>query len=489
MKFPADFVFGTATASYQIEGGVNEGGRIPSIWDTFSRTPGKVVNGDTGDVACDHFHRWKEDVAIMKSLGLDSYRFSIAWPRVMHADGTLNPEGLAFYRGLLEELVAAGIKPFVTLYHWDLPQYLEDDGGWTNRATAEAFARYAGLMIREYGDLVDKWMTLNEPWCSAFLGYASGVHAPGRQDPAATLAAAHHLNLAHGLAVQALREVDPEANIGIALNLHVIHPEDPADPQHLEAVARTTRVANHIFLGPMLEGTYPAELIAEMRQYTDWSFVQPGDLEIARQRIDYLAINYYNTSTVRPADPDVPRADPSGGHGAGNPWVGCDDIEFLPPEGPVTAMGWGINPDGIYELLTALDLAHEGIPLMVAENGAAYDDVLVDGEVHDQARIDYISDHLDAVARAIEDGANVIGYTAWSLMDNFEWAEGYAKRFGLVYVDYPTGERTLKDSAKWYAAQIAAHKAEVAAAEAERAADAEAEASAKKGLFGFLKKK
>lgn len=492
MRFPENFVLGAATASYQIEGAVNEGGRIPSIWDTFAHTPGKVENGDTGDVATDHFHRWPEDIEIMKELGLQAYRLSIAWPRVMNADGDLNAEGIAFYRSLLEGLVEAGISPLVTLYHWDLPQHLEDAGGWTNRATAEAFARYAEAMIREYSDLVDTWLTLNEPWCSAFLGYASGVHAPGRTDAGAALAAAHHLNLAHGLAVEAMREVQPEAKIGVALNLHVIHPADPSNPKDLEAVARVTRVGNHIFLGPMLEGTYPAELVAETRPYSDWSFVRPGDLEITRQRIDLLAINYYTTNTVRPRE--GAGSGSSGGHGGGNPWVGCDDIEFLPPEGPVTEMGWGVNPEGLHELIMALDLADPDLPIMVAENGAAYADELVDGVVSDEQRRAYLEAHLAAVSRAIDDGANVIGYTAWSLLDNFEWAFGYAKRFGLVYVDYATGERTIKESAKWYAGLISAHASRVeeerrAAQAVESAPEEEPEGSSKRRLFGWRRRR
>lgn len=494
MTFPQDFLFGAATASYQIEGGVTEGGRIPSIWDTFSHTPGTIVNGDTGDVACDHYHRWAEDVALMKELGLDAYRLSIAWPRVMDADGALNPAGISFYRNLLEGLVEAGIKPLVTLYHWDLPQHLEDAGGWTNRATAEAFARYAEAMFREFGDLVHAWMTLNEPWCAAFLGYASGVHAPGIKDGGKALAAAHHLNLAHGLAIKAIRAIDPAAQIGVALNLHVIHPANPDDASHLEAVARIARVGNHIFVGPMLEGTYPTELVADTRQYTDWSFVLPGDLEITRQRLDFVAVNYYSTNTVRPLDSSAPDSGSSGGHGSGNPWVGCDDIEFLPPEGPTTQMGWGINPDGLYELLMALDLAVPGMPLMVAENGAACADVLEDGAVHDQDRIDYLASHLEAVERAIDDGANVIGYTAWSLMDNFEWAFGYEKRFGLIYVDYPTGERTIKESARWYSDAIAAYKTEAlnASSEGDAAPREQAQSAGeeeRRGLFGWLSRR
>jgi len=457
--FPESFVWGAATAAYQIEGAASEGGRGPSIWDTFSRTPGRTQGGDTGDVAADHYRRWREDVALMEDLGLDAYRFSISWPRVQPGGrGELNPEGVAFYRGLVDALLDAGINPVVTLYHWDLPQELEDAGGWANRETAYAFADYARAVARELGDRVEVWTTLNEPWCSAYLGYASGVHAPGRTEPAAALAAAHHLNLAHGLAARAIRdELGEETNVSITLNLHVTRPADPERPGDLEAAHEVDLVGNHIFLGPLLEGTYPVELRQLTAHLTDWSFVRPGDLTLIRQRLDVLGVNYYSTNYVRRREPGEP-AGGTGGHGAGaaSPWVALDRVEFLDPAGPLTDMGWNIEPDGLYEILTALDNAHEGLPLMVTENGAAFPDVVAeDGQVHDAARVDYLHRHLDAVARAVEDGADVRGYFVWSLLDNFEWAYGYAKRFGIVRVDYDTQVRTPKDSARWYA-QVAA---------------------------------
>ncbi|MFC7404768.1 GH1 family beta-glucosidase [Georgenia alba] len=450
--FPSTFTWGSATASYQIEGGVNEGGRGPSIWDTFSHTPGKVLDGDTGDVADDHYHLWREDIELMKELGLHSYRLSIAWPRVQPGGtGPLNEEGVAFYRDLLDGLLDAGIEPVVTLYHWDLPQELQDAGGWVNRETAYAFAEYARHMARELGTRVKVWTTLNEPWCAAYLGYASGEHAPGHTDDAEALAAAHHLNLAHGLAVTAIREeLGEEAVCSVTLNLHVYRPVDPGSPADLAAVRRAELVGNEIFLGPMLDGAYPADLVEQVAAVSDFSFVQDGDVELIRQRIDLLGINYYSTSYVRHREEPVSSTGPA---------VALDDVESLPPSGPLTHMGWNIEPDGLYDLLTSTSRRYPDLPLVVTENGAAFEDEPAeDGQgrivVHDEQRIDYIARHLDAVARAIEDGADVRGYFVWSLMDNFEWAWGYSRRFGIVRVDYDTLERTPKDSARWYAEVI-----------------------------------
>lgn len=455
-SFPADFLWGAATASYQIEGAVHEGGRGPSIWDTFSHTPGAVLHGDTGDVAADHYHRVPEDVALMKQLGLQAYRFSIAWPRIQPTGrGPANAEGLAFYSRLVDELLAAGIRPVATLYHWDLPQALEDEGGWTSRATAEAFAEYARIVAEALGDRVWLWTTLNEPWCSAFLGYASGVHAPGRTEPAGALAAVHHLNLGHGLAVRAIREVVGDgARVSATLNLHVTRAasDDPAD---VDAKAQVDTVANEVFLGPMLEGAYPERVLADTAHLTDWSFVHDGDLDTIRQPLDLLGVNFYSTGRVRrlqdaTAADGVPRAD---GHGASphSPWVGCDLVEWLPQPGPHTAMGWNIEPQGLVDLLLELHERYPGLPLMITENGAAFaDEVSADGRVHDPDRVAYVHDHLEAVGRARDAGADVRGYFVWSLMDNFEWAYGYDRRFGVIRVDYDTLERTWKDSALWY---------------------------------------
>ena len=448
-----DFRWGVATAAYQIEGAAREGGRGPSVWDTFAHTPGRVVGGDTGDVATDHYHRWREDVALLSALDVQAYRLSVSWSRVQPAGrGPLNPEGVAFYRDLLDELRARGIAPVVTLYHWDLPQELEDAGGWPNRETAYAFAEYARLMARELGDRVALWITVNEPWCAAFLGYASGVHAPGRTEPGAALAAAHHLNLAHGLASQAIRsELGEGTPVSVSLNLHVTRPVDPESGADLEAVAQLDAVGNHVFLGPLLDGSYPTRLLRDTAHLTDWSFVRPGDLSTTRQRIDVLGVNYYSTQLARrwTGEGPAPRAD---GHGAGpSPWVGADDVELVAVPPPHTAMGWNIEPEALEELLLALDNAYPDQPLMVTENGAAFDDVVApDGRVHDTARVAYLHGHVAAVLRAREAGVDLRGYLAWSFLDNFEWAQGYTKRFGLVRVDYDTLARTPKDSALWF---------------------------------------
>ena len=456
MEFPKEFVFGSATASYQIEGAVDEDGRGPSIWDTFSHTPGKTVNGDTGDVADDHYHRLEEDLDLMQSLGLQAYRFSIAWPRIVPAGrGETNQAGLDFYSRLVDGLLARGIEPVATLYHWDLPQPLEDEGGWTVRGTAEAFADYARVVGEALGDRVATWTTLNEPWCAAYLGYASGVHAPGITDREASLKAVHHLNLAHGLALRALRDVvKPDAKFSVTLNLHVFRPEGPTGE---DAQRRVAALGNGAFLGPMLEGEYPTDLLEVTKEITDWSFVADGDLELIHQPIDVLGVNYYSTSRVRLWDGtgERQRAD---GHGAGaTPWPGAEDVEFLPQPGPYTEMGWNIEPQGLEDLLVALHARYPDQPLMITENGAAFPDVVEDGVVHDADRIDYVRRHLEAVLHTIEQGVDVRGYFVWSLMDNFEWAYGYTKRFGIVRVDYDTLQRTPKDSARWYAEVVRTH--------------------------------
>jgi beta-glucosidase len=459
LQFPDGFVFGSATASYQIEGGVHEDGRGPSIWDTFSHTPGRVVNGDTGDVADDHYHRVEEDLDLMKSLGLHAYRFSIAWPRIQATGrGPANQAGLDFYSNLVDGLIARGITPVATLYHWDLPQALEDEGGWTNRATAEAFGEYARIVGEALGDRVAVWTTLNEPWCSAYLGYASGAHAPGRTEPLASLQAAHHLNLAHGLAIQSLRSVvtnDPQYSV--TLNLHALRGDGPTGP---EAVRRIDALANRVFTGPMLHGAYPADLLEDTAAITDWSFVQDGDTDIIHQPIDILGVNYYSTTLVRVWDGTGERESADGHKAVGvSPWPGADDIEFLPQPGPYTAMGWNIEPSGLEELLLAVHAEFPDQALMITENGVAFDDVVSTDDgvaaVHDPDRIDYLRRHITAAHRALEAGVDLRGYFVWSLMDNFEWGYGYTKRFGIVRVDYDTLERLPKDSAAWYASLAA----------------------------------
>jgi beta-glucosidase len=459
-RFPQGFLWGSATAAYQIEGAVTEDGRTPSIWDTFSHTPGRVLNGDTGDVADDHYHRFRSDVALMAELGLQAYRFSVAWPRItpqvtVDGLGPVNEAGLDFYRELVDELIAAGIEPAVTLYHWDLPQALEDAGGWTNRRTAELFAEYAEVVASALAPRVGLFITLNEPWCSAYLGYASGVHAPGRQDPAAALAAVHHLNLAHGLATSALRRAVPDARVGLTLNLAWVHSPSGA-PEDEDAVRRVDGLQNRVFLDPVMSGRYPEDVLADTGAVTDWSFIQDGDLDLVHQVPDVLGLNYYSPTVVRAWDGSTPRATADGhGAGAGTPWIACEDVEFPEQPGPRTDMGWPIDPTGIRELLLRLHRDYPGVDLMVTENGAAYpDEVAPDGQVHDADRIAYLGPHFTAVLEAVAAGAPVRGYFLWSLLDNFEWSYGYSKRFGIVHVDYGTQRRTLKDSARWYSTVI-----------------------------------
>jgi beta-glucosidase len=452
LVFPPSFVIGSATASYQVEGAAHEDGRGPSIWDTFSRVPGKVVNGDTGDVADDHYHRLDDDLDLMKRLGLEAYRFSIAWPRVQPGGrGAVNEKGLAFYSRLVDGLLERGIRPIATLYHWDLPQELEDAGGWPVRDTANRFADYAAIAGEALGDRVHTWTTLNEPWCSAYLGYGSGGHAPGRTSGADALAAVHHLNLAHGLGLQALRSTvsKADAQYSVTLNFHVLRPgSDDAD----DAIRRIDALANRAFTSPMLLGQYDADLLEDTADVTDWSFVQPGDLDIVKQPIDFLGVNYYSTTTVRTWDGSSPRQS-NDGHkpSSGTAWPGSTDVEFLQQEGPFTEMGWNIAPDGLETLLLDLSARFPELPLVITENGAAFADEVVDGRVHDEKRVDYLRRHFVAAHRAMEKGVDLRGYLVWSLLDNFEWGYGYSKRFGIVHVDYDTLVRTPKDSALWLA--------------------------------------
>ncbi|MFJ2274890.1 GH1 family beta-glucosidase [Streptomyces sp. NPDC087866] len=461
-EFPTGFLWGAATAAYQVEGAAAEDGRTPSIWDTFSRTPGKVRNGDTGDIAADHYHRYRDDVALMKQLGLKAYRFSVSWSRVQPTGrGPAVERGLDFYRKLVDELLEAGITPVATLYHWDLPQELEDAGGWPERATAERFADYTAIMAGALGDRVGMWTTFNEPWCSAFLGYGSGVHAPGRTEPASALRAAHHLNLAHGRAIEVLRgQLPATAQTSVTLNLHQVRPLTPS-PEDADAARRIDAVGNRVFTGPMLRGAYPEDLLADTAHVVDWSkLVRDGDLEAISHPVDVLGVNYYTPTLV--STPAEGAGDTrNDGHGASDysPWPGSEHVAFHLADGkPTTAMNWSIDPNGLYSLLMDVTREHPGVPLMVTENGAAFDDyVSPEGRVQDPERIAYLHGHLDAVQRAVADGADVRGYFLWSLMDNFEWAYGYSKRFGAVYVDYASQRRIPKASAHWYADVIRRH--------------------------------
>ncbi|RII08072.1 Beta-glucosidase [Streptomyces sp. YIM 130001] len=451
--FPPGFVFGAATASYQIEGAATEDGRGPSIWDTYSHTPGKTHHGHTGDVACDHYHRYPEDVALLRDLGVDSYRFSIAWPRIQaDGSGAANPKGLDFYSRLVDSLLEAGIEPAATLYHWDLPQALEDRGGWRVRETAERFAEYTAIVADHLGDRVPRWITLNEPWCSAFLGYSVGRHAPGAREGRGALAAAHHLLVGHGLSMRALRAAGVrEAGITLNLDRNVPATESDAD---LAAVVRADTQHNLVWTEPILAGRYPAteeETWGDL--ITGQDFRLDGDLELISQPLDFLGINYYRPIVVAAAP-----------HRESDPAVRvATDNRYAETDYPGvrrTAMGWPVVPDSFTDLLVALRKAYGDAlpPVHITENGSAEHDVLVDGAVHDTDRISYLEGHLSALRAAVDAGVDVRGYYLWSLLDNFEWALGYDKRFGIVHVDYDTLVRTPKDSYAWYRRLIAAHR-------------------------------
>jgi beta-glucosidase len=449
LSFPPGFTFGAATAAYQIEGAVDVDGRGPSIWDTFSHTPGTTFQGHTGDVAVEHYTRYPQDVALMKELGLDAYRFSVAWPRVFPTGaGAIEQRGLDFYRRLVDELLEAGIAPWLTLYHWDLPQALQDRGGWADRDTALRFADYAGVVYDALGDRVPHWSTLNEPMCSALLGYMAGVHAPGHRNAAEASRAVHHLLLGHGLATRALRDKGAD-HLGITLNFTPIAPATD-DPTDVDAARRLDGQQNRMFLLPIVTGEYPADVAEDLAAAGAPLPVQDGDLATIATPIDWLGVNYYFRSVVRAV------AEPTGKPTA---FIGAELVQDLDPEGPTTTMGWGVHPDGFTELLVRLRDLAPGLPLFVTENGSAWaDEVSADGQVHDSARVDYLVRHLAAMTDAIEQGADVRGYFAWSLLDNYEWARGYEQRFGLVHVDYQTQVRTPKDSARVYAEVLRRHR-------------------------------
>ncbi len=447
LAFPRGFRWGGATAAYQIEGAVSEDGRGPSVWDTFSRTAGKVLGGDTGDVACDHYHRFREDVKLMADLGFTAYRFSIGWPRVQPGGtGPGNPAGFDFYQRLVDELLNHGIEPWVTLYHWDLPQPLEDAGGWPERDTAYRFADYVTLVHSRLGDRVRRWITINEPWCVSFLGYGSGVHAPGRRESAAAVRAAHHVLLAHGLGVRALREADSQAEVGPALNLYAVSAAGDS-AEDADAARRIDGLANRMWLDAVLLGTYPQDVVSDLAPISDFGHVRDGDMEIISSPSTFLAINYYSRYVVA-APVAVSPCDPA----VASPWPGSENVRFVSREGvPVTAMGWEIDAPGLTETLLRVSREYPSIPLFITENGAAFDDVVDhNGEVHDPERVAYLDAHLRACHEAISEGVPLGGYFAWSLLDNFEWALGYSKRFGLVHVDYTTQQRTPKSSARWF---------------------------------------
>ncbi|WP_156758858.1 GH1 family beta-glucosidase [Microbacterium karelineae] len=463
-SFPDDFLFGAATAAYQIEGAAFEDGRTASIWDAFARVPGAVIDADNGDVACDHYHRSGDDIALMKDLGIQSYRFSTSWSRVRPDGGAINQRGIDFYSRLVDQLLAADILPWLTLYHWDMPQALEEKGGWTSRDTVERFVEYAATMHDALGDRVDIWTTLNEPWCSSFLSYTAGVHAPGRQSVRDGLLASHHLLLAHGETVRELRSRDADLDLGLTLNLTVADAADPDSAADRDAARRIDGQFNRWFLDPVFRGSFPADVVEDIRRVDDAAVaefldaVRPGDLETISQPLDFLGVNYYHGELVG----GEPAADaPSDGHAdtqrpTRSPYPSHEGIHWHDRGLDRTGMAWEVQPEGLTRLLERVAADYDVPPLFVTENGAAYDDELVDGSVDDAERTAFVRAHIAAVADAIDHGVDVRGYFYWSLLDNFEWAWGYDKRFGIVRVDYDTQERTVKRSGREYAQIIAA---------------------------------
>jgi beta-glucosidase len=453
LSFPEGFSWGAATAAYQIEGAATADGRGLSIWDTFSRVPGKVRHGDTGAIACDSYHRYREDVALMASLGLSDYRFSVSWPRVQPGGlGPVNQKGIDYYKALLDELAEHDIAAAVTLYHWDLPQELQDGGGWAVRSTAERFAEYAQLVAEHLGDRVSRWITLNEPQVVASHGYRDGVHAPGLTDDAAASAATHHLLLAHGLGTQALRSVRAGTPVGITFDMHPVKLPEGTQPEQVEkAWLATDAELNGIFLEPVLQGTYPADARAVL--LPGESVIRDGDMETIRQPVDFIGVNYYSPVFLRAGDPaDLRR---------GEEPARCElpgVVEYRPAGLERTAMDWLVDADGLYDLLLQVSGQAPGIPLYITENGCAAEDYVDPlGQVNDEERIAYLRSHLEASARAIKAGVSLAGYYVWSLLDNFEWGWGFQKRFGIVFVDFETQRRIPKNSAKFYSEVVRAN--------------------------------
>jgi beta-glucosidase len=436
VTFAKDFKFGVATSAYQIEGAAAEDGRTPSIWDTFCRVPGKVYEGQSGDIACDHYHRYREDVRILREIGVDSYRFSISWPRVFPAYRTYNPKGMEFYKNLIHELEENGIEPMATLYHWDLPMWAYERGGWLNRESVTWFKEYATRVFEELNDSVKSWITHNEPFCASILGYDLGVHAPGHKNLGEALIAAHHILLSHGVAVEAFRECGlRDSKIGITLNLTPSYPASNSR-EDVEAASRSDGLSNRWFLDPVFRSSYPEDMKEALGRFAGgFGFIRDGDLQTISTKNDFLGVNYYTR---------VPTE-----------FVQDSRLNYHDVQGnlkkSVTAMGWEICPEALYDLILRLRREYTQVPIYITENGAAFDDVLSrEKRVHDTERIDYIKGHLRKIAEANEQGADIRGYYLWSLLDNFEWACGYSKRFGIVHVDFGTQERSLKDSALWY---------------------------------------
>ncbi len=440
LKFPPGFTFGVATSSYQIEGAAFKDGRVPSHWDTFSHTPGKTHNGDTGDVACDHYHRYREDIELMAQIGVSSYRFSFAWPRIMTEANKVSQKGLDFYQRVLDSLLEHNIAPAATIYHWDLPQWLADRGGWVNRDTVGYFGDFAEVLFKTFGDRIHLWITHNEPWCSSFLSYGLGEHAPGHHDWREAVVAAHHILLSHGETVLRYRDMGMKGDIGITLNLTPVYAKTDREEDR-EAATRADGFSNRWFLDPILQGAYPDDMLELFRAYvkTD-EFIRDGDLAAISRPLDFLGVNYYTRSVVfQQAHTGLLN-------------LGQDE----PPMHKATAMGWEVYPDALYSLLRRLHTQYPSLPLYITENGAAYPDAIApDGMVHDTQRIGYLEQHLLAAQRFAAEGGLLKGYYLWSLLDNFEWGYGYSKRFGIVHVDFSTQKRLLKESAHWYRNVIA----------------------------------
>lgn len=429
-KFPPTFLWGAATASYQIEGAWNEDGKGESIWDRFSHTPGRIEDQSTGDTACDHYHRYADDIALMRRLGLKAYRFSTAWTRVLpRGRGRVEPRGLDFYERLVDSLLAANIEPFLTLYHWDLPQALQDEGGWTNRDTCHAFADYAALMVKRLGDRVKYWTTFNEPGVVMFDGNLVGEHAPGIQDPRVAYQVGHNLMVAHGLAVQAIRSVDPSLNVGIVLNEWMADAASDS-PEDVAAANAAFERSETLFLDPIFKGHYPTSIYDLVGD--NMPKIQNGDMALIAQKLDYLGVNFYSRNLVS-AEGNI------------NPVPGAE----------YTEMGWEVCAPALRRLLVKINNEYRLPPIYITENGASFkDEVGADGKVHDPRRLDYLKNHFLQTRLAMQDGVDVRGYFVWSLLDNFEWGHGYTKRFGIVRVDYDTQKRTVKDSGEWYAEVI-----------------------------------
>jgi len=433
-RFEKNFIFGLATASYQIEGAATEDGRSPSIWDTFCKTPGKVYGGHTGDVACDHYHRYKEDVEILKEIGVNTYRFSISWSRIFPEHGKYNPKGMEFYKKLIEELIRNDIEPTVTLFHWDLPMWAYNMGGWLNRDSVKWFQEYAVKVFEELNDSVKLWITHNEPSCTSILGYYLGVHAPGHKNISEALIAAHHILLSHGAAVEAFREFSfKDSKIGITLNLTPFYAVSDSKKDR-EAAFRADGLSNRWFLDPIFKASYPGDMKKVFSKMAGkFDFIKDRDLPKISIKNDFLGVNYYSRALVKFIQDSK---------------LNCQNVEGNLKK---TAMGWEIYPEGLYDIIVRLRKEYTQLPIYITENGAAFDDVLSEKKrINDLERINYIKSHLMKIADLNQQGADIRGYYLWSLMDNFEWAYGYSKRFGIVYIDFKTQERIMKNSALWY---------------------------------------